>query len=587
MNTELHRPWFAHYDAFVPRITEPWDKPLYAMLDEAADKYPNRPAIIFHNTRISYKKLHESAELFAGALKRLGVKTGQRVALMMPNMPQTVIAFWGIIKAGAVVVMTNPLYMEKEIMANMQDSGAEHIVMLDMLWPRVSALRDRLPLRNFIITGAADALSFPLNWLYRLKKGRSKKAPIPYDGKNVFEWKKLFKGAERYSAPIADPMHDPIMLQYTGGTTGLPKGVTLTHSNLGTNCRQVLDIINVKAEDHHTFISLLPFFHVYGLTTGLIIPIALAATTLPLPRYVPQDVLRLIAKHKPSIFPGAPSVYISLLQQKNLAQFNLHSIKICVSGSAPLPREIFRQFQETTGASILEGYGLTEASPITHCNPLGRQGQKPNSIGMPLPGTDARIVDMEGGSLTLPPGKMGELIVSGPQIMSGYWRRPDESASALRNGWLYTGDLATMDEDGYFYIVDRKKDMVIVSGYNVYPREVDEVLLEHPKVQEAVSVGIRDDVRGEVLKAYVVPQEGEELTKADIIAWCRQKLAGYKVPRLVEFRKELPKTIVGKVLRRALREEEEAKMARRKQRKAQNGTAASAAGNGEEPMGHS
>ena len=312
----------------------------------------------------------------------------------------------------------------------------------------------------------------------------------------------------------------------------------------------------------------------YGLTTGLIIPIALAATTLPLPRYVPQDVLRLIGKHKPSIFPGAPSVYISLLQQKNLAQYDLRCIKICVSGSAPLPREIFRQFQDTTGASILEGYGLTEASPITHCNPLGKQGQKPNSIGMPLPGTDARIVDMEGGSLPLPPGKMGELIVSGPQVMSGYWRRPDESASALRNGWLYTGDLATMDEDGYFYIVDRKKDMVIVNGYNVYPREVDEVLLEHPKVQEAVSVGIRDDVRGEVLKAYVVTQDGEELTKADIVAWCRQKLAGYKVPRLVEFRKELPKTIVGKVLRRALREEEESKAASRKQRKAKNVTTA-------------
>ena len=234
------------------------------------------------------------------------------------------------------------------------------------------------------------------------------------------------------------------MLQYTGGTTGLPKGVTLTHSNVGTNCRQVLDIIHVKAEDKHTFISLLPFFHVYGLTTGLIIPIALAATTLPLPRYVPQDVLRLIAKYKPTVFPGAPSVYISLLQQKNLAEFDLRSIKICVSGSAPLPREIFRKFQETTGAAILEGYGLTEASPITHCNPLGQEGQRPNSIGMPVPGTDARIVDMEGGSLTLPPGKMGELIVQGPQVMHGYWRRPDESASALRNGWLYTGDLATM-----------------------------------------------------------------------------------------------------------------------------------------------
>ena len=591
MNTELSRPWFAHYDSFVPRTSEVWNKPLYALLDEAADKYPNRLAVIFQNTRITYKQLREQAERFAGGLRRIGVKTGHRVALMMPNMPQTVVAFWGIIKAGGVVVMTNPLYMEKEIMANMQDSGAEHMVLLDLLWPRVSALRDRLPLKNFIVTGAADALSFPLNWLYRLKKSRSVKEPVPYDGKNIHEWKHFFKGAERYSAPIADPLNDPIMLQYTGGTTGLPKGVTLTHSNVGTNCRQVLDIIHVKAEDKHTFISLLPFFHVYGLTTGLIIPIALAATTLPLPRYVPQDVLRLIAKYKPTVFPGAPSVYISLLQQKNLADYDLRSIQICVSGSAPLPREIFRKFQETTGAAILEGYGLTEASPITHCNPLGTQGQRPNSIGMPVPGTDARIVDMEGGSLTLPPGKMGELIVQGPQVMHGYWRRPDESASALRNGWLYTGDLATMDEDGYFYIVDRKKDMVIVGGYNVYPREVDEVLLEHPKVLEAVSVGITDDVRGEILKAFVVRRPGEELTKAEVIAWCRQKLAGYKVPRLVEFRDELPKTIVGKVLRRALREEEEQKMANRKRRRSTDvapapTASATAQENGDEPVGH-
>ncbi|WP_022655722.1 long-chain fatty acid--CoA ligase [uncultured Desulfovibrio sp.] len=559
MNTELYRPWFAHYEDFVPRTVEIWDNPLYTMLDVAAETYPNRNALIFQNTRITCKSLRERAELFAGALRRIGVKPGRRVAVMLPNLPQTVIAFWGVIKAGAVVVMTNPLYMEKELLENMRDSGAEHMILLDLLWPRVAALRDRLPLRNFIVTNVGDALSFPLNWLYRFRQTRQSRESIPYDNKNIFEWKTFCKSAQRHTEPIADPAHDPAMLQYTGGTTGRPKGVILTHANLGTNCRQVLGIINVTAETHHTFISLLPFFHVYGLTTGLIIPMALAATSLPLPRYVPQDVLRVITRHKATIFPGAPSVYISLLQQKDLARYDLKSIKICVSGSAPLPREIFRRFQEVTGAAILEGYGLTEASPITHINPLGRQGQKKNSIGMPLPGTDARIVDMEGGSLPLFPGKMGELVIQGPQVMEGYWRRPDETASALRNGWLYTGDLATMDEDGYFYIVDRKKDMVIVGGYNVYPREVDEVLLEHPKIVEAVTVGISDDVRGEVLKAYVVPCPGERLGKADIIAWCRSKLAAYKVPRLVEFRKELPKTLVGKVLRRALREEEERK----------------------------
>ncbi|MBQ3059215.1 MAG: long-chain fatty acid--CoA ligase [Desulfovibrio sp.] len=564
MNTECYRPWFAHYEDYVPRVTNIWQKPLYSLLDEAAESYPQRKAVIFQNTSITYRALREKAEFFAGALRRMGVKPGERIAIMLPNLPQTVIAFWGAIKAGAVVVMTNPLYMEKELLQNMRDSGAEHMILLDLLWPRVAALRDRLPLRNFIVTGVEDGLSFPLNWLYRFKKSRSASPAIPYDNKNVFAWKHFCRGAQRHAEPIADPVNTPVMLQYTGGTTGLPKGVVLSHANLGTNCRQVLDIINITAESHHTFLSLLPFFHVYGLSLGLLIPVYLAGTTLPLPRYVPQDVLRIIPKYKVTIFPGAPSVYISLLQQKDLPRYDLTSIQICVSGSAPLPREIFRRFQEVTGAAILEGYGLTEASPITHLNPLGRQGQKENSIGMPASGTDARIVDMEGGSLTLPPGKMGELIIRGPQVMSGYWRKPDETASALRNGWLYTGDLATMDEDGYFYIVDRKKDMVLVGGYNVYPREVDEVLLEHPKVLEAVSVGINDGIRGEVLKAYVVPREGEELTKAEVIAWCRSKLASYKVPRLVEFRAELPKTIVGKILRRALREEEERKSDKRR-----------------------
>lgn len=558
MNTDVMRPWLEHYEDFVPHEVRPWDRPLYAMLDDAAEKYPQRLAVIFQNTRITYKALRERAELFAGALRRAGVKPGERVALMLPNLPQTVIAFWGVLKAGAVAVMTNPLYMEKELVQNLSDAGASHMVLLDLLWPRVAALRERLSIRNFIVTGIADALSFPLNLLYRLKQRRNQPA-VPQNDSAVHFWKTFCKGAQRHSEPVVFPRDDLVLLQYTGGTTGISKGVELTHANIGTNCRQVLDIINVTASEHHTFISLMPFFHVYGLTICMIIPIYLASTILPLPRYVPQDVLKLIAKYKPTVFPGAPSVYMSLLQQKDLARYDLHSIRICVSGSAPLPRDVFLRFQEVTGASILEGYGLTEASPITHCNPLGQEGQRANSIGMPIPGTDARIVDMEGGALSLPPGKLGELVIRGPQVMKGYWHRPDETANALRNGWLYTGDLATMDEDGYFYIVDRKKDMVIVGGYNVYPREVDEVLLAHPKVADAVTVGISDGIRGETLKAYVVPQPDETMSKAEVVGWCRARLASYKVPRLVEFREELPKTIVGKVLRRALREEEEAK----------------------------
>ena len=568
MNTDVMRPWLAHCEDFVPHEVKPWDRPLYAMLDDAAETYPRRLAVIFQNTRITYRALREKAELFAGALRRAGVRPGERIAIMLPNLPQTVIAFWGALKAGAVAVMTNPLYMEKELVQNLSDAGATHMVLLDLLWPRVAALREHLSIRNFIVTGIADALSFPLNLLYRLKQRRSQ-PDVPRHDSGVHFWKGFCRGAERHSEPVASPRDDLVLLQYTGGTTGISKGVELTHANIGTNCRQVLDVINVKASDQQTFISLLPFFHVYGLTIAMIIPAYLAATILPLPRYVPQDVLKLIARYRPTVFPGAPSIYMSLLQQKDLARYDLHSIRICISGSAPLPRDVFLRFQEVTGASILEGYGLTEASPITHCNPLGQEGQRANSIGMPIPGTDARIVDMEGGALSLPPGKLGEMVVRGPQVMKGYWKRPDETANALRNGWLYTGDLATMDEDGYFYIVDRKKDVVIVGGYNVYPREVDEVLLTNPKIADAVTVGISDGMRGETLKAYVVPEPGETLTKADVVGWCRNRLASYKVPRLVEFRAELPKTIVGKVLRRALREEEEAR--RKKARGAEEG----------------
>ncbi len=553
-------PWLQNYDVGVPHNVDLFNQPLFYLLDAAASQHPNRSAIIFQNTKISYAELKDKAEIFASSLRLMGVNHNDRVAIMLPNLPQAIIAFWGVMKAGGIAVMTNPLYMESEIIQHMQDSGTTHLIMLDLLWPKIDPLRKRLPIQSYIVTSIADALSFPLNFLYKFKEQRSSKyTPVPFNDDDIIPWKNMFSSTHKYSAKQNIKADSIALLQYTGGTTGMPKGVMLSHANIGTNCQQILSVISDMVNEHHKLVAVLPFFHVYGLSVGLIIPTAIMGTSLPLPRYVPQDVLKLIKKHKPSILPGAPSVYISLMQQKNLSDYDLRCIKLCISGSAPLPLEHFRKFQEITGATIIEGYGLTEASPITHINPLVSDNQKVGSIGMPLPNTKARIVDMEGGSLTLPPNKLGELIIKGPQIMRGYWNREDETASALRNGWLYTGDLGSMDEDGFFYITDRKKDMVIVGGFNVYPREVDEVLLEHPSILEAVVVGVEDNIRGESLKAFVVLKPYEEMTRADVIAWCKSKLASYKVPRAVEFRTELPKTIVGKVLRRVLRAEDDAK----------------------------
>ncbi len=549
-------PWLKHYDAGVEPQVENFTGPLFSLLDQAAKTHPTNLACIFQNTKINYQQLKDKAEIFAASLRLMGINHGDRVAVMLPNVPQAMIAFWGIMKAGAIAVMINPLYMETEIIHHLHDSGAKCLILLDLLWPKINPLRSRLSVEKFVVTGIADALSFPLNYLYIFKEKRdAKHIHIDYD-KSIIAWKSMFSNKEKYSAQNTINENSVALLQYTGGTTGIPKGVMLTHQNIGTNCRQIISIIHEIARQKHTFVAILPFFHVYGLSVGLIIPTALKACVLPLPRYVPQDVLKLIKKHKPTILPGAPAIYVSLMQQKNIATYNLRSIKLCISGSAPLPEEHYRRFQELTGANIIEGYGLTEASPITHISPVTADKHKIGSIGLPIPSTEARIVDMEGGSLTLPAGKLGELVIRGPQVMVGYWNRPDATASALRNGWLYTGDLATMDEDGFFHIMDRKKDMIIVMGYNVYPREIDEVLLEHPHILDAVAVGIPDAQRGEVIKAYIVLMPDKKLNRAEVIAWCRTKLANYKVPRMVEFRESLPKTIVGKVLRRMLREEE-------------------------------
>ncbi len=550
------RPWLDHYDPEVPKNLDFNYYPLFEYLDKTVEKWPKRKAIKFQNWSITYEKLKNYAEVMAANLRKSGIETGDRVALMLPNTPQMIISYWAILKAGGVVTMTNPLYMETEIVHQLNDSSAKFIITVDMLWPKLNKLRDKLPIQKYFITKISDTLKFPLKQLYDLKRLKDKSTPkVPYNDSSVLKWRTLLEGKETYSAPNIRPLEDTALLQYTGGTTGLSKGCKITHANLGANIQQFHAMLHKLGREQEIVLGILPYFHIYGLTVCLNYSTSLGATMVPFPRYVPLDVLKAMHKLKPTLFPGAPSLYMSLLQQKELAKFDIASIKYCVSGSSPMPVEAIKQFNSVFGSTIVEGFGLTEASPVTHLNPLDGK-KKAGSIGVPVPGTDAAIVDMEVGSIPLAPGKMGELIVRGPQVMKGYYNKPDETAGAIRNGWLYTGDIAYMDEEGYFYIVDRKKDMIISSGYNIYPREVDEVLYEHPKIQEAVAVGLPHKTRGEIVKIYIVLKEGQSMDRTEIIAYCREKLAGYKVPRQVEFRKELPKTMVGKVLRRALREEE-------------------------------
>lgn len=549
-------PWFSSYDKGVPHDIVIPEGGLQNILDTAAETYGQREAIVFQNTHISYRELKELAEKLAASLRRRGVRPGDRVSIMLPNLPQTFIAFWGVMKAGAVAVMTNPLYMESELTHQIKDSGVKHLITLDIFWPKIAALREQLELDVCYVTRVRDALKFPLSWLQPFSARRQGTwVPVPFDGKEVVAWKDLFKTTQRLSVEVTDAHETIALLQYTGGTTGLSKGAMLTHANLLANLTQLMAIIQQPPEKEHVFLALLPLFHVFGLTITLLLPARMAARVVPMPRYVPADMLEAFKKYQFTAFIGAPSVYISLLQQKNLAQYDLHHIIFCISGSAPMPVEWLKKFEEVTGTPITEGFGLTEASPVTHANPVFGK-QKPGSIGVPVPGTLARIVDTEDGERGLAHNEIGELVIKGPQVMKGYWNRPEETARTIRDGWLYTGDIAYMDEEGYFYIVDRKKDLIIVGGYNVYPREIDEVLHTHPKIREAVTVGVNHRSRGETVKAYIVPEEGANLTVPEVVAFCRQKLASFKVPRLIEFREELPKTMVGKVLRRILREEE-------------------------------
>jgi long-chain acyl-CoA synthetase len=552
-------PWLDNYPPGVPEHVEVPRAGLVGLLEDAARDFPHAPALHFEGRATSYAQLAEQAGRFAGVLAELGVGRGTRVGLILPNCPQAVVALFGAARLGATVVQNNPLYSERELGHQLADSGVEVLVSLDLVYQRVKALRPRTAIREVIVTSVLDELS-PLKRMLApyTKRGRAASASIGRD-EPVLRWRELLGSVTAVPERAAvDPDHDLVLLQYTGGTTGLSKGVMLSHANLRANVEQVRAWFPDAEPGREVIMAVLPFFHVYGLTVCLLLGLRLGAALVLLPRFELDKVLAAVERYRPTLFPGVPTMYAAINNAAESGHHDLSSIKACLSGAAPLPLEVAERFERFSGGRLVEGYGLSETSPVAIANPIYGK-RKAGTIGMPLPDTLARIADPADPDRTLPPGEPGELALAGPQVMLGYWNRAEETAQTLRDGWLLTGDMATMDEEGYFAIVDRKKDLIIAGGYNVYPREVEEVLYEHPKVLEVAVAGVPDAYHGEVVKAFVVLRGGEQATGEELREFARSRLAPYKVPRAVEFRDELPKTLIGKVLRRALVEQEQAK----------------------------
>ncbi len=555
------KPWLKNYPEEVPSSLTFEEIPVQEFLTRAYKKNPSKVAIHFMGKDLTYAELYESALKFANYLQTLGVEKGDRVAIMLPNSPQSVIAYYGAMYAGAIVVQTNPLYTERELQYQMADSGAKVILLMDILYPRVMKIIKETALENVIVTAIKDYLPFPKNLVYPYiqKKQYGFSVKVEHSGQNHL-FTEIMRSASIKMIDIPfDFEEDIALLQYTGGTTGFPKGVMLTHKNLIANTTMCDAWMYKCVHGEETIMGILPFFHVYGMTAVILLSVFTQNKMVLLPKFDAETALKTIDKQKPTLFPGAPTLYIGLLNHPDIAKYDLSSIKACISGSASLPVEVQEKFEAVTGGKLVEGYGLTETSPVTHSTPIwGKRVM--GSIGLPWPNTDS-IILRTGDTEALPVGEVGEIAVKGPQVMKGYWNRPEDTAATFVDGWFLTGDLGYMDEEGYFYVVDRKKDIIIAGGFNIYPREVEEVLYEREEIQECVVAGIPDPYRGETVKAYIVLKEGYSVTEDELNKYCRQNLAAFKVPRYYEFRDELPKTAVGKILRRSLVDEEKTKLA--------------------------
>ncbi len=566
----MERPWLKFYEPGVRAHIDYPPRPMHAFLEDAAREAPTTTATILGgvvsgellDAKLSYQELNDLANRLANALASFGVKKGDRVALYLPNCPQYIISYYAILKLGAIVAPNNPMYVPRELEFQLNDSGSETIICLSRLYPYVRMVRPNTNLKHVIVTSIKEYLPPKLKAIFEqfVEEKEGHRVTI---GADEHWFQEVIANAPATQPRVDVKPEDTAVLLYTGGTTGVPKAAEITHQNVVVNAFQCKEwVANVPKDRPDATIVALPLYHSYAMTVCMNNAVLqrMPMILIPDPRNL-EHLLKSIDRHQPTYFPGVPTLYTAIINYPEVSKYNLRSIKACLSGAAPLPVEVQTKFQQMTGARLIEGYGLSEATPVTHDNPLFGENRI-GTIGVPFPDTDAKIVDVETGEKELPPGEPGELIVKGPQVMKGYWNRPEETRYALRNGWLYTGDIAVMDADGYFRIVDRKKDMIIAGGYNIYPRDVEEVLYQHPQILEAAVAGVPDAYRGETVKAYVVLKPGQTATADDIIAFCRERLAAYKVPKLVEFRDTLPKTMIGKVLRRQLVAEEQAKAAK-------------------------
>jgi long-chain acyl-CoA synthetase len=559
------RPWLKRYDQGVPHHIDYPDVPLFYLLEESTRKYPNAPCTIFKGATITFKEMSELTDRLAGSLANLGLKKGDRVGIFMPNTPQFVIAYFGILKAGGVVVAINPLYNAREIEHQVSDAGIEIMLVMSNFYNTIKQAQPNTKVRTVIVTNLKEYLPPVLAFLFGLTKEKKDGFRVELASGDLW-MKDLLAQSKPEDCPKLDIGSDDVALfQYSGGTTGISKGAVALHRNLIANALQIRLWMPSAEDGKETVLMAIPLFHVYGMVAGMLFALRTGAAMVmvPNPRDL-KDVLTSIQKYKCTIFPGVPTLYNAINNNSDAqaGKYNLSSIKACISGSAPLMRETKEKFETLTGGKLFEGYGLSEAPTATHCNPLYGENRT-GSIGLPLSDVDCRIVNLDDGVTVLPPGEIGELCVRGPQVMKGYHNMPTETANTLRDGWLYTGDIARMDEDGYFYIVDRKKELIKPGGYQVWPREVEEVIAAHPKVMDVGVAGVPDPYRGETVKAWVVLKPGQTATVEEIREYCKQNMAPFKVPTFVEFRSELPKTTVGKVLRRELVREHKEKEAKK------------------------
>jgi long-chain acyl-CoA synthetase len=553
--TYADRPWTKQYDEGVPiEVTLP-DVPLHDFVRQAAVRFPDKTAIIFKGNKISYRELDEISDAIAAGLVANGFQKGDRAVIYMANTPQFIMSFYGILKAGGIVIATNPLYTERELTHQLADCGAETVFVMTLFYDLLKRVQQsgQTAIKRVIVTNIKEYLPAHLRLLFGLLKEKKEGHAATLEPGDV--WFQDFVAAGRQAPPANVDVgpDDMALLQYTGGTTGIAKGAIALHRNLTANTVMVRSWMTDLRQGEEILVGAIPLFHSYGMITVMALAPAIGAAIITIPNPRDQkDVLGSIDKFRPTIYPGVPAMYIAINNNPDVAagKYDLSSVRACISGSAPLLLETKTKFEEISGAKLVEGYGLTEAHVVTHANPI--YGENRPGIGLPFPNVEARIVNAEDGETEVPVGDIGELVLRSPSVMTGYWQMPTETANALRDGWLYTGDIARMDEDGYFYIEDRKKDMIIAGGFNIYPREVEEVLAEHPAVLEVAVAGVPDARRGETVKAWIVKRPDDPTTEQEIVEWSKERLAKYKYPRLIEFRKELPRTTVGKVLKREL-----------------------------------